>query len=539
MPTAFGEAVAAATYQQVPSELRASATISTRITEVSRLAVYAGSQINLADGADRVTLATTAQTAACVGIDGECTAVLDGRRRRALQSTLGQAMVDVTRIYAYETSVSANASLESLVTPALSGIGSSFAGLTTLQLLAQPSVTLLGAPDASDLDEAFVTLSVLEAQLALRLPGVAYNMTVATVVQPPHPPPPPNPFPSPPAGGMSAEAVWLTILLTLLGVICVFYAWLAYTAKQRKLAAKGGARSRTGGDLPVYRTIIVGPIKKEEDKPSGIGLQNDDIDHDGKIDAAVAYVNADSIFAGKLFPGDEILSVNGEPVKGDAKKAALIIRRASKVTIVVLTTRESESGLASLIQRTAGHALKAVRMSKSRITAVTPAVPASGARARPAAPEEDYAPSAASPTLGEQTKSGTIPAALLAPPPVREAPKLAPIGHAARVAVGSTHGNAASLPSIGQDAKSHWDIVRHQPWQALRFMMLGIQEEPVTSELGGGFAAGGGVRLHPPFLEDLTQLDSAATTIQSHFRRKQSNRLVLQESKLASAKRLL
>ena len=95
------------------------------------------------------------------------------------------------------------------------------------------------------------------------------------------------------------------------------------------------------------------------------------------------------------------------------------------------------------------------------------------------------------------------------------------------------------LPSIGQDAKSHWDIVWHQPWQALRFMMLGIQEEPVTSELGGGFAAGGGVRLHPPFLEDLTQLDSAAATIQSHFRRKQSNRLVLQESKLASAKRLL
>ena len=157
-------------------------------------------------------------------------------------------MVDVTRIYAYETSVGANASLESLVTPALSGIGSSFAGLTTLQLLAQPSVTLLGAPDASDLDEAFVTLGVLEAQLALRLPGVAYNMTVATVVQPPHPPPPPNPFPSPPAGGMSAEAVWLTILLTLLGVIRLLR--VARLHRQAEEARRQGRRALAHGWRP-------------------------------------------------------------------------------------------------------------------------------------------------------------------------------------------------------------------------------------------------------------------------------------------------
>ena len=223
-----------ATHLQVPSELRDSVTISTIVSESTTVDINAGT-LSLMVAAHRVQIVTTAQNALCGGIDGECFAVFSERRRRrsrSLQSTLGQAALDVTRTYTYETSVNANASLPSLIAPALASIGSSFVGATTTALSAQPHVHMLGAPDAFALDEAFANPAVVEQQLALRLPGVALNMTAPVVKQPPRPPPPPiprAPLYSPPPPALRAEAVWLTILLITGGITFLLYAYILYT----------------------------------------------------------------------------------------------------------------------------------------------------------------------------------------------------------------------------------------------------------------------------------------------------------------------
>ena len=75
-------------------------------------------------------------------------------------------------------------------------------------------------------------------------------------------------------------------------------------------------------------------MDKEAGAPTGIGLQIDDEGRAGNV-VLVAYVNDDSLFAGQVKPNDEVLEVNGVPVKGDAKAAAAALVAASPVSITV------------------------------------------------------------------------------------------------------------------------------------------------------------------------------------------------------------
>lgn len=105
-------------------------------------------------------------------------------------------------------------------------------------------------------------------------------------------------------------------------------------------------RERKMSDGP--RTL--GPIEKAAGASTGIGLH---LDNEGRSSmvVTVAYVNEDSPFAGQLKEADEILEVNGVPVKGDAKAAAQAIKLAAPTLSIKIQTPSRMLGVMKLGKR--------------------------------------------------------------------------------------------------------------------------------------------------------------------------------------------
>ena len=77
---------------------------------------------------------------------------------------------------------------------------------------------------------------------------------------------------------------------------------------------------------------VVGPIPTEKGVATGIGLQNED---SKQTHVLVAYVKEDSAFAADLKNDDEILEINGVPVKNAKEAAQSLIDASPSVTLLV------------------------------------------------------------------------------------------------------------------------------------------------------------------------------------------------------------
>ena len=90
-------------------------------------------------------------------------------------------------------------------------------------------------------------------------------------------------------------------------------------------------RERRKVYIPFYPPRTVGPIVKAAGERALLGLRTDN------FATKVVDVQPASVFAGKLFPGDELIEVNGTNVVAQARSASQAIVRASMVTLMVQT----------------------------------------------------------------------------------------------------------------------------------------------------------------------------------------------------------
>ena len=194
----FGLVVYEATLAQVPAADLESTLVTVEVNEASTCSVDVGG-IDMTSGMNRVGLVESCWSSICEGIVGTCDIALadsstTGRRLQGQQVDL-----NVSRVYDYGQSPGATTPLADRITAGLVSIdpSASLVAVTQTALSASTSVQVQAATDSSTADEAFTTGSTINAQLALRMPGVSMVVSTPVVSTPPPPPSPPPPLPPP------------------------------------------------------------------------------------------------------------------------------------------------------------------------------------------------------------------------------------------------------------------------------------------------------------------------------------------------------
>ena len=256
-PVAFAAAVQASAEEQVPAADRGTTVVTTTITERTSMDVDVGT-LDMNVGADRVTLVNGAQRAACDGMDGTCTVTINAARRFRIlhdQRRLSTVSLDVDRQYNLGASTNASTPVRDMVNSGLNAIGVNVTSVANAELSASTTVSSLGDPASSSVDDAFASGTTLNAQLALRLPNVNPVISTPVVAEPPSPPnppppssptptPPPSPMPSPPeliqeVVGFLGSSFGLGIATALALVAVLIFLWVCYRRiKQRRSGDK-------------------------------------------------------------------------------------------------------------------------------------------------------------------------------------------------------------------------------------------------------------------------------------------------------------
>ena len=209
--------------------------------------------------------------AACLGIDGTCFVLLaDSRRHRQLSAST--ATLDVTRTYVHSTSPNASVPVSTQIDAGVLGLGADATGMQQTALSSTVTVVAAGTASASAVDDAFASRTVLDQQLAMRLPGADVAVSVPRLMEPPSPPPPPPAAPPPAvpplngtdangtaSGGGAAAAAALLLgdptvyvfgIVTGLSIVLCFlvgYAAARHHASRRYRVADAQQHKLTGG----------------------------------------------------------------------------------------------------------------------------------------------------------------------------------------------------------------------------------------------------------------------------------------------------
>ena len=190
------------------------ADVVVELIDSNQLVLDVADGVDLSVQANVLTLGNDVAAAACVGVQGFCTATLLGETvsvvssaRRRLSEAYQEVQVNVTRTYTYNaSSAAATDDVGSLVGQGLpSSYSASVTSSVLTSLAATVSVQSLGAASDSAIDESLdsITPSDIESQLS----GVQISIDPVRVVHPPSPPPaspplppapPPSPGPTPP-----------------------------------------------------------------------------------------------------------------------------------------------------------------------------------------------------------------------------------------------------------------------------------------------------------------------------------------------------
>ena len=269
-PAHFGAAVQASAELQVPEADRSDVTVTVQITDKAKVYIALG-PLSLSSGVDATALVMGAQAAACLGIDGTCFVLLaDSRRYRQLSAST--ATLDVTRTYVHSTSPNASVPVSTQIDAGLLGLGADATGMQQTALSSTVTVVAAGTASASAVDDAFASRTVLDQQLAMRLPGIDVAVSVPRLMEPPSPPPPPPAAPPPAvpplngtdangtaSGGGAAAAAALLLgdptvyvfgIVTGLSIVLCFlvgYAAARHHASRRYRVADAQQHKLTGG----------------------------------------------------------------------------------------------------------------------------------------------------------------------------------------------------------------------------------------------------------------------------------------------------
>jgi len=152
---------------------------------------------DITDGTNAALLRNTVRDGACRGMDGTCTASFASSRRIRRLST--ETTLEVERIYGYGSSRRKDVSLAANINRPVADIGASVGILTQTSLEAETTVTKVGNPESSEINNRLTDTSTFRGELGVWLPGITLDVSEPTLRAPPPPPSPPPPLPPPPS----------------------------------------------------------------------------------------------------------------------------------------------------------------------------------------------------------------------------------------------------------------------------------------------------------------------------------------------------
>ena len=512
-------------------------------------------------GADRVRLVDTTKLAACIGIDGTCLVSLVERRARALSGS-NDATLDLSREYTFGSSPNANVSVSDMVASGIASFGGNISTATTTELSATMTVSTMGDASGSTLDDAFAANIVFDQQLSLRLPGVQIIVSEPVVLRPPTPPPPPlEPPPMPPlepqpsnatdgssngaAAGMSVIVAML--LLLMMAATCFIVGHLAGLRR---------AKIKRVSTVVPHNVLAPRPSQSRvphlDDTPPEDAAADESPSPTSERERSRSWrtptkpTRQDTLAAmganDPAYPAQPPPPATGAPpaaTKGgllstlldEESPAEEASDRMSSATDRLSAAEEkpmlkrTPSRLAPVLQKSStSAALVDVGAGPSELSADTLPRSATTAACQTAAKMRAVAAAQRLATR-QQAQAAAIPEERLSMSgsssgPGRFAPVLAPGQNAAartkwqslneRVNANMSKGktmfdDGRFLKSVMDEARSNYSLGQSAaatPPPMLRKMSSGVAREPYFTELSDGVHGGGGVRLHPPHLEE-------------------------------------
>ena len=482
----IGNLLAATVQREVPAAERGGTSVEVVIVHNLLLTVATGDlDMSTADG--RVTLVHTIKDALCLGIDGTCTARLaalatgGGRRRLQSATSSGNATLEAERAYRHGGSPNASIPVDQVANMAMASFGGSVLGVTTSALSATTTVVAQHTLESSDVDDTFASATAIAAMLSAGLPpsinaGPSLSVTDVTLDMPPRPPPPPppsppsTPLPRQPVDGSSGGGglAWVHGVAIAAAAAAAIGCAAGVAVATLRMRASAKVLARGGGTVHEPSTQ-----KKSASEPS-----SDAVRSEPEPSAQPSPHRSATRQHGGHQP------FNAAAVGGTQHQAPPPLPSSSELHLHRTPSGRAPPPLSSSSE------LHLHRTPSGRVLAKQPT---------------------------------------LVKPPSRKAPVLQPVLKGS-LAVSKLQRSRASssdhsltmfddggfLRNVMEEAKQAGIPMQAPPLLVRKLTSAALARIPETHELDSGFDGGGGVRLHPPRLDDpLIYFDESSSRVES------------------------